>query len=106
MAVHLTRMKRRAFLSAVGTAASAAMFRLDGATPAVQPKFRIRRELFLPSPKPNVAVLATSYHTRLSGVELLCRHHTMSRSDTSDGAFQRFSSDNGRTWSEAAEVLV
>src|SRR5881394_2460134 len=70
------------------------------------PKFRISREVFIKSPQPGTAVLAASYYTRLTGGDLLCRHGYMTRSDTSDHGFIRFSSDNGRTWSAESEVHV
>ena len=64
----------------------------------------IGRELFLASPQPGTAVLAATYYTRPTGTELVSMHQLMSRSDTVDVAFLRFSRDNGRSWTDAAEV--
>lgn len=64
----------------------------------------IRREVFLKSPKPGVAVLASSYYTRPSGLDLISMHQLMSRSDMTDVAFFRYSQDNGRTWTAGGEV--
>jgi hypothetical protein len=99
-------MIRRIFLDRVVATLTAAALgvRARGAEGAL--KFRVQREVFLKTPKPGVTVLAASYYTRPSGVELLCRHHYMSRSDTSDRAFLRFSHDNGSEWSDSTEVVV
>ena len=64
----------------------------------------VRREVFLPSPKPGVAVLAATYATRPAGDDLISIHQLMSRSDTVDIAFLRHSADGGRTWSAAVEI--
>jgi hypothetical protein len=64
----------------------------------------IRRELFFASPQPGTAVLAATYYARPSGTELISMHQLMSRSDTVDVAFLRTSRDNGRTWTQVAEV--
>lgn len=64
----------------------------------------IRREIFLASPKPGTAVLANVYYTRPTGLDLISMHQLMSRSDTTDLAFFRYSSDNGRTWTAGEEV--
>ena len=84
---------------------------LSGATqvqtssPSMQPPGgTIRRELFMPSPKPGTAVLANTYYTRPKGSELISMHELMSRSDTTDVAFFRFSKDNGRTWTAGEEI--
>lgn len=84
---------------------------LSGATqvqtssPSMQPPGGIiRRELFMPSPKPGTAVLANTYYTRPKGSELISMHELMSRSDTTDVAFFRFSKDNGRTWTAGEEI--
>lgn len=66
----------------------------------------IRRELFLVSPQPGTAVLAATYYTRPAGAELISMHQRMSRSDTVDVAFLRHSRDNGRTWTDAAELVT
>lgn len=65
---------------------------------------KIRREVFLASPKPGTAVLANTYYTRPTGTELISMHELMSRSDTTDVAFFRYSTDNGRTWTAGEEI--
>jgi len=64
----------------------------------------IRRELFLQAPKAGTAVLASTYYTRKAGLDLISMHQLMSRSDTTDVAYFRYSSDNGRTWTGGEEV--
>jgi hypothetical protein len=68
--------------------------------------YAVRRETFLRMPAPGTSIGAFSYYARPSGLELISRHTYMTRSDTSDRAFRRFSSDNGRTWSEADETFT
>ena len=95
---------RRDFLHRVGRATA-----FVAAAPwlRAQPRagaFAIRREVFLPSPAKGVTVLASSRYTRRDGVELCARHSHMSRSDTADRIFVRYSDDNGRSWSETNEI--
>ncbi len=63
----------------------------------------LTREVFVPSPGPGIAILAASYHTTTDSQKLISIHQLMSRSDTFDTSFVRFSEDNGRTWGEAVE---
>ena len=100
----LGSMGRRQFIGGSAIALGACAIGIREARCA--PTIRVQREIFLPSPKAGVTVLAASYYTRKSGLELISRHHHMSRSDTSDRAFQRFSNTNGREWSEMKEVVV
>lgn len=65
---------------------------------------KIRRELFLESPRTGVAVLASTYYTRSTGTELISMHQLMSRSDTTDVAYFRHSPDHGRTWTNREEI--
>jgi hypothetical protein len=60
-------------------------------------------DTFLPSPAPGVAAHGASYYTMPAGARLMSIHTLMSRSDTVDVAFIRFSEDNARTWGEAVE---
>src|SRR5688572_28321752 len=99
-------VNRRLFLGALVTAGSACALGIQARGAEGAQKFRVRREVFLKTPKAGVTVLASSYYTRATSLDLFSRHHYMSRSDTADGAFVRFSSDNGRTWSEEAGVAV
>lgn len=64
----------------------------------------LSRDVFVPSPKPGVAAHAASHYTRPSGGALISTHGLMSRSDTVDIAFIRFSDDDGRTWSATHEL--
>ena len=75
------------------------------ATPAVwlQARERVRREVFLGSPHKGVAVTASSYYMQSSGAALVSIEHRLSRSDTVDVAYYRYSKDNGRTWSAPVE---
>lgn len=74
-------------------------------TVTIAPVPAIRRELFVPSPRPGTAVfLSASYYTRPQGGELLAMHQFISRSDTIDEAYFRRSRDNGRTWSAPVAV--
>lgn len=59
--------------------------------------------MFVPSPSPGVGVHGASYYTRRAGTDLVSVHSHISRSDTLDVAFHRFSTDNGRTWSAPVE---
>ncbi len=56
--------------------------------------------VFVPSPQPGVAVVGSSYYTRPQGEDLISVHWLITRSDTADVAYVRYSQDNGRTWSE------
>jgi hypothetical protein len=70
------------------------------------PAFRVRREIFLPTPQPGTTVLASSFYTGPDGLALRSRHSYMTRSDTSDRVFVRVSPDNGRRWSEPKEMMT
>lgn len=106
MALPAPSFGRRRFLRTLSTAAAAGALGAvaRGAEP-VRP-FRVRRELFLKSPRAGVTMLATSFYTRREGGDLMSRHSYLTQSDTANHAFVRFSPDNGRTWSEPEEVLT
>ena len=72
--------------------------------PLAPPAAEVRREVFLAAPRPGTAVLASAYYTRPTGVEMISLHQWMSRSDTTDVAYLRLSSDHGVTWTSDAEV--
>jgi len=97
---------RRSFLRAVATLAAAGALGAKAGGAEARPVFRVRRELFLRSPRTGVTVLAASYYTRPSGGELMSRHSYLTQSDTTNHAFRRFSRDHGRTWSEAEEIMT
>jgi hypothetical protein len=85
-------MTRRTFLAST-TALAAAQNR----------ESHIRREVFLRSPAPGTAVIAQAYYTARSGGDMMSIEHRMSRSDTVDIAYYRYSKDHGDTWSEPHE---
>ncbi|MHB9105476.1 MAG: sialidase family protein [Armatimonadota bacterium] len=60
-------------------------------------------ETFLPSPAPSVAAHGASYYTMPVGGRVMSIHTLMSRSDTADVGYIRWSDDNGRTWGETVE---
>lgn len=63
----------------------------------------LSQDVFLPSPGPGIGVMAHTAYTRATGDDLVSVHSIISRSDTCDISFVRFSSDNGRTWSAVQE---
>ncbi len=63
----------------------------------------IHREVFLPAPREGASVLASTFYTQRMGLDLVSIHTVMSRSDTSDVAYFRYSQDNGRTWVNGGE---
>ncbi|MFI5357614.1 MAG: sialidase family protein [Opitutales bacterium] len=66
----------------------------------------IRREVFLAPPRPDVSVVASTCYSRRRGLDLISTHELMSRSDTADIAFCRYSSDHGRTWAPGEEFAT
>ncbi|HVF09432.1 MAG TPA: sialidase family protein [Abditibacteriaceae bacterium] len=66
----------------------------------------ISRTVFAPSPAEGVAVMGFSFYTRPVGLDLIGIHWQMTRSDTIDVAYRRRSHDNGRTWSQAEEIVT
>jgi hypothetical protein len=99
-------MKRRRFLRGMATMVAAGAIQRCAQAASATFMFRVQREIFLKSPKPGVTVLATSHYTRPTGGEVVSRHRYMSRSDTTDRAFLRYSSTHGRDWSEEREVMT
>ena len=73
----------------------------DRASPQGRP--RVVREIFISSPKPGDSVIASTFYTRPKGFDLLSVHEILRRSDTVEIAEFRYSSDNGRTWTEKGE---
>src|SRR6185369_15547799 len=70
---------------------------------ALQARERVRREVFLRSPAQGTFVLCDAYYTKRSGGDLMSIEHRMSRSDTVDVSYYRYSKDNGRTWTAPVE---
>lgn len=64
----------------------------------------VGRELFAESPGAGVAALAYCWYVAREGVEMEAVFATQTRSDTSDRRWRRWSSDNGRTWSDPEEI--
>ncbi len=61
-------------------------------------------EVFLETPRAGVRVNAYSVYTRPTGLDLVSRTIEQTKSDTADVAYQRFSNDNGVTWSEPQKI--
>jgi hypothetical protein len=66
----------------------------------------IRREVFMKSPRPGVAVMAYAFYTRARGGQMRSVEEHWSRSDTVDVAWIRHSRDHGRTWSEPERMAT
>lgn len=66
---------------------------------------RVRsKEVFVKAPRPGVTARANSYYTRGEGLDKVCSMSTSTRSDTADTCERRFSTDNGRTWSDREPI--
>lgn len=66
----------------------------------------VDRVKFLATPSPGVRVNARTFYAHDSGLQLVSVHTLLSRSDTFDQAFRRFSADNGQSWTEAEPVVT
>ena len=55
----------------------------------------LSQEVFISSPGPGVGAHGASYYTTLTGGKLVSIHGYVTRSDTVDISFVRYSSDNG-----------
>jgi hypothetical protein len=89
-------------LSALAVAALAAAGRAPpGPAPVNLPP--IRREIFLEA-KPGESMLATTYYTHPTGLDVISAHEIMKRSDTVEVLYLRYSKDNGRTWEDGEEL--
>jgi len=66
----------------------------------------IEREIFVPSPRPGVAVSGSCHYAHPTALDLISYYSYHSRSDTVDQAYRRFSADNGRTWSDPIPVTT
>lgn len=62
------------------------------------------KDIFIKAPRAGVSVTTNTFYTRPRGVDMMCVMTTASRSDTADTLARRFSTDNGRTWSEWESV--
>jgi hypothetical protein len=67
---------------------------------------QVRREVFLPSPAIGTAVLAQAYYTAPRGGAMISIEQRLSRSDTVDIAYYRYSSDYGDTWSAPRDQIT
>jgi len=57
------------------------------------------KAVFVATPRPGVRMVAHAFYVRPAGVDMIGLHAEETRSDKFDVVFQRYSSDNGRTWS-------
>ena len=63
----------------------------------------ISRDVFVPSPGLGQGLMGASFYTQRDGLRLMSVHVITQRSDTVEVAHIRYSDDNGRSWSDAAE---
>ena len=102
-----SKIHRRRFLAAAAVAGlTLPAYRLlaeenveADSTPCKKPRLK-SKTLFLKSPEKGAAVTANTYYTRAKGLEKMCVMSIARKSDTQDDWQRRFSSDNGRTWSD------
>lgn len=80
-------------LAGAGHAAAGSPFELTG------------KEVFVHG-RPGVRVVAQAFYVRNRGQEMISRHSEQTKSDKADIAYQRFSDDNGRTWSAPAMLVT
>lgn len=101
-----TSITRRSFIkksSSIGTVSILGTGLLPGflycKSPAATPICRVKREIYVPSPKPRVgtSVSMTYIGRKLRREEV---RSLMRSSDWSDTVRRRTSDDNGRTWSD------
>ncbi len=64
----------------------------------------LEKTIFLKTPKSGVRTNARTYYASTEGLNLVSVHSLLSRSDTTDAAFVRFSPDNGQSWSEPTNL--
>jgi len=70
------------------------------------PAFKlVGKEVFIPG-RPGVRVVAQAFYVRSEGQEMISRYSEQTKSDKADIAYQRFSHDNGRTWSTPAMLVT
>ncbi|NLE58631.1 MAG: exo-alpha-sialidase [Planctomycetes bacterium] len=70
------------------------------------PAFRlVGKEVFVAG-RPGVRVVAQAFYVRSGGQEMISRHSEQTKSDKADIAYQRFSGDNGRTWSSPSSLIT
>ncbi|MGQ9652036.1 MAG: sialidase family protein [Phycisphaerae bacterium] len=70
------------------------------------PAFKlVGKEVFIAG-RPGVRVVAQTFYVRSRGQEMISRHFEQTKSDKADIAYQRFSQDNGRTWSAPAMLVT
>jgi len=60
----------------------------------------VHKEVQVKSPAAGVRVNGAAFYTRADGADMILRYGQQTQSDKSDVAYRRFSSDNGRTWSD------
>jgi hypothetical protein len=101
-----TRYDRRQFVKGSLVVAAAPMILTrglsSGSSASLPP---VRKEIFLAA-NPGESIQATSFYTRLKGLDVLSAHEIMKRSDTIEVAHLRYSSDNGRTWQAGEDIAT
>ena len=66
----------------------------------------VSKTIYLPTTAPGVRVNGYAYYTQAAGPDRICRYSEQTESDKADVAYQRHSTDNGRSWSEAAQQIT
>lgn len=59
----------------------------------------VDKTVFVPTTEPGVRVNGYAYYARAAGIDRISRYSEQTQSDKADVAYQRHSTDNGRTWS-------
>jgi len=62
------------------------------------------KDVFLESPRPGVRVTAYAFYCRTNGTDMISRSGEQTRSDVHDVTWQRFSDNNGKTWSPPTAI--
>lgn len=70
------------------------------------PAFRLVSKGVLLPGRPGVRVVAQAFYVRSEGHEMISRHSEQTKSDKADIAYQRFSDNNGRTWSSPSSLIT
>ena len=63
------------------------------------------KEVFVAG-RPGVRIVGQAFYTRAQGQEMISRYSEQTKSDKADIAYQRFSTDNGKTWSAPSPLVT
>ncbi len=63
------------------------------------------REVFVAG-RPGVRIVGQAFYARAQGQEMISRYSEQTKSDKADIAYQRFSTDNGKTWSAPSPLVT